>query len=641
MQDENKLTIWGFLKGIVKAIIGAALLLQALLFLIFLIVFMGVITSVMTDAGSGGSGPSVAVPDGAALLLNPNGVLVEQAAESDPFEEALAEAYGSNRPAQVQVHDLTKAIRAAAEDERIDALVLDLGGLMVPSVFSSKMQLVVQEIEAFKESGKPVIAIGDYYSQEQYYIASHADDVFMHDYGAILIYGYGRYRTYYNELLTEKLNVTNHIFRVGTYKSALEPVLRNDMSEEAKEANLAYLNVLWNDYTSTVETARGLEPGTINNYANNASEVIGLADGDLAQTTVNVGLVDQLMSRKDQIDHIKGIVGEDDDEDGFKRVGYRTFLNAIEGDDDTKAPDVAIITAAGTIVDGNAPVGVAAGDRIAGYLKDAREDEDVKAVVLRVDSGGGSAFASEVMRTEVLALQEAGKPVVVSMGSLAASGGYWIAADADEIWAAPTTITGSIGIFGMIQTLENTVSQAGIYSDGVGTTDLSGVLGAGLGPLPQEFSDIMQLSIESGYERFLTIVGEARGFSRDEVDAIAQGRVWIGETAKEIGLVDQLGYFEDAIESAATLAGIQDDYDVVRLETDKTRFEIFLESLSGASVRLGLIESDDLVFGGTAGLEVSGLRRLIAEAQNEAAFYDTFNDPNAIYARCLECEPAR
>ncbi|MCI5047420.1 MAG: signal peptide peptidase SppA [Aquisalinus sp.] len=640
MESENKLTIWGFLKGIVKAVIGAALLLQALLFLIFLIVFMGIITSAMTDAG-GGSSQTAQVPEGAALLLNPRGVLVEQAAEVDPFEEALAEAYGASNPAQIQVHDLTKAIRAAADDERIEALVLDLGGLMVPSVFSSKMQLVVQEIEAFKESGKPVIAIGDYYSQEQYYIASHADDVFMHDYGAILIYGYGRYRTYYNELLTEKLNVTNHIFRVGTYKSALEPVLRNDMSDEAKEANLAYLNVLWNDYTSTVEAARGLAPGTINNYANNAAEVIGLADGDLAQTTVNVGLVDQLMSRKDQIDYIKGIVGEDDDEDGFKRVGYRTFLKSVDDDDDTDAPDVAIITAAGTIVDGNAPVGVAAGDRIADYLKDAREDEDVKAVVLRVDSGGGSAFASEVMRTEVLALQEAGKPVVVSMGSLAASGGYWIAADADEIWAAPTTITGSIGIFGMIQTLENTVSQAGIYSDGVGTTDISGVIGAGLGPLPQEFSDIMQLSIEAGYERFLKIVGEARGFSRDEVDAIAQGRVWIGETAKEIGLVDELGYFEDAIESAATLAGIQDDYDVVRLESSKTRFEMFLESLSGAAVRHGFIKADDALFGGTEGLEVSGLRRLIAEAQNEAAFYDSFNDPNAIYARCLECEPAR
>ncbi|MCI5044715.1 MAG: signal peptide peptidase SppA [Aquisalinus sp.] len=640
MESENKLTIWGFLKGIVKAVIGAALLLQALLFLVLLIVFTGIITGAMSEAG-GGSGQTAQVPEGSALLVNPRGVLVEQAAEVDPFEEALADAYGASNPAEIQVHDLTKAIRAAADDERIEALVLDLGGLMVPSVFSSKMQLIVQEIETFKESGKPVIAVGDYYSQEQYYIASHADEVFMHNYGAILIYGYGRYRTYYNELLTEKLNVTNHIFRVGTYKSALEPVLRNDMSEEAKEANLAYLNVLWNDYTSTVETARGLEPGTINNYANNAAEVIGLADGDLAQTTVNVGLVDQLMTRQEQIDHIKGIVGEDDDEDGFKRVGYRTYLSSVDDDENTDAPDVAIITAAGTIVDGNAPVGVAAGDRIADYLKDAREDEDVKAVVLRVDSGGGSAFASEVMRTEVLALQEAGKPVVVSMGSLAASGGYWIAADADEIWAAPTTITGSIGIFGMIQTLENTVSQAGIYSDGVGTTDLSGVIGAGLGPLPQEFSDIMQLSIEAGYERFLKIVGEGRGFTRDEVDAIAQGRVWIGETAKEIGLVDQLGYFEDAIESAANLAGIQDDYDVVRLESDKTRFEMFLESLSGAAARHGLIKADDVIFGGTEGLEVSGLRRLIAEAQNEAAFYDSFNDPNAIYARCLECEPAR
>ncbi len=640
MADDHKLTFWGFLKGIVKAVIGVALLLQALLFLVLMLAFMGILTGVMSEMGSDGSSTSVSVPQGAALLLNPAGVLVEQAAEQDPFEVALEEAYGTNRPREIAVHDLVTAIRSAAADDRIDALVLDLGGLSIPSIYASKMQMIANEVEVFKDSGKPVIAIGDYYSQEQYYIAAHADEIFMHDYGAIFMYGFGRYRTYYNELLTEKLNVTNHIFRVGTYKSALEPVLRNDMSEPAKEANLAYLNVLWRDYTDTVESARAMEPGAINDFANNTADAISAAGGDLAVAAVNLGLVDELKSRKDQIEYIQDIVGEDKDGDGFKRVGYRTYILGADGEEDGDAPDVAVVTASGTIVDGDEAVGVAAGDRIAGFLKDAREDEDVKAVVLRVDSGGGSAFASEVMRKEILALKEEGKPVVVSMGSLAASGGYWISANADEIWAAPTTITGSIGIFGMIQTLENTVAKAGIYSDGVGTTDLSGIIGAGLGPLPQEFGDVIQLSIEAGYERFLKIVGEARGLSRDEVDAIAQGRVWIGETALEIGLVDNLGYFDDAVAAAADLAGVGDDYDVVRIEDSKTRFEEFLEALGGASVKHGLIKMDEQLFGTTAsGLETSGIRRLLAAARKEAAFYDTFNDPNATYVRCLECEP--
>ncbi len=369
-------------------------------------------------------------------------------------------------------------------------------------------------------------------------------------------------------------------------------------------------------------------------------DYIAQAEGDLAQAAVVAGLVDELRSRKEQLDYLKEIVGADGNGESFKRVGYRTYLFSVNRGHDGSAPNIAVVTAAGPIVDGDAINGVAAGDRIASYLKQAREDEKVKAVVLRVDSGGGSAFASEVMRTEILALQEAGKPVVASFGSVAASGGYWIAANADEIWAAPTTVTGSIGIFGSIQTYENTLAKAGVYTDGVGTSDMSGLMGAGLGPLPEEFSQIMQASIENGYERFLKIVGEARGLSREEVDERAQGRVWIGEKALDLQLVDKLGYLNDAAASAAALAGIEGDYDVVNIETNLTQWQMILDSLAGASVRHGWIKLDEPLFAGQAALlQQTSFTKLFEAAADEAAFLETFNDPNALYMGCMECEP--
>ena len=636
--EHSRLTIWGFFKGLFKILIGLSLFLQSLLFLILMLVIFGVIGSIADGMGGPeGRGPSASVPEGAALVLNPAGVLVEQAAEVDPIEEAFAEAYGQSVQTQVEVHDLVRVIRTAKEDERIKALVLDLGRLQIPSIYASKMHYVADELAAFKESGKPIVAIGDYYSQEQYFLAANADTVLMHDYGNVLIIGYGRYRTYYNSLINN-LKITNHVFRVGTFKSALEPFLLDEMSEPAKEANLAYLDVLWREYATKLEAARGLEAGAVARYVNDMGALLDTVGGDLAQAAVEAGFVDELKSREEQRQYLIDLVGEDKDGDSFKRVGYRAYLSNAQPDEDTGAPDVAVVTAAGTIVDGKQPTGVAGGDTIAALLKKAREDEDVKAVVLRVDSPGGSAFASEVMRKEVLALQEAGKPVVASMGSLAASGGYWISANADEIWAAPTTVTGSIGIFGFFQTFENTAAEIGVNSDGVGTTDLAGVLGAGIGELPQEFSDIIQRSIEQGYDRFLTIVGEGRGMTKAQVDAIGQGRVWIGEVASGNGLVDKIGTYDDAIAAAAALAGIEDNYDVVGVEEKKTRFEMFIENLSGAAVRFGIVSYEDELFGNTLpAYKQQGIRALVQSAKDEIAFYDSFNDPNATYARCLEC----
>ncbi len=628
--DSQNFSVWGFIKGFGKLLIGLLLVLQGIIGLVVLILFVGVISAAMNGvAGSKDAG--VKVPDGAALVLNPNGVLVEQSENVDPFEQALQEAYGANEPSQIEVHDLVRVIREAKDDKRIKAIVLNIGRLSVPASSASKVHYLAAELDAFKESGKEVIAVGDYYSQEQYLLAARANKIYLNDYGNVVLYGYGRYGTYLKSFL-EKLKITSHVFRVGTFKSAVEPFLRDDMSEEAKEANIAYLSVLWDAYASSVEEARGLQSGAVKNYADNLGEIMRSSQGDFAKTALDYGLVDELKSRQDQLALLKETFGEDKDGKSFKRISYRDYLKSLGDIEDGDAPNIAIVTAAGTIVDGEAPEGAAAGgDTVAKYLKKALDDDDVKAVVLRVDSPGGSAFASEVMREGVLALQEAGKPVVVSMGSLAASGGYWIAAPGDEIWAAPTTITGSIGIFGFFTTFEQAAGEFGVYVDGVGTSELAPLLATGIGPLPEAGRDIIQQSIENGYERFMGVVGEGRELDRDYVDSIGQGRVWIGETAKELKLVDNLGSFDDAVAAAARLAKLE-KYDRVEMYEEVNPFEkLFSTSAANAMKAVGLDET-------YARKRQSALRKLVASAEEKVEFFSEFNDPNAAYARCLGCD---
>lgn len=628
--NSSNFSVWGFIKGFGKFFIGGLLVLQGLIGLFFLLMFLGVATQVANGVAGSNDKVSITIPENAALILNPNGVLVEQAEDVDPFDVILEEAYGRNEPTQIEVHDIVAVIREAAGDSRIKGLVLDLGSLQVSPSSASKLHYISSEIQKFKASGKKVIAIGDYYSQEQYMLAANADKIFMNDYGNLVIYGYGRYGTFYSSLL-EKLKLTTHVFRVGTFKSAVEPVLRDDMSEPAKEANLAYLNVLWNAYIETVETARGLPAGSVDNYANNLGDIMKTVKGDFAKAALQEGFVDELVSRAEQQAFLMKEFGADGDEKSYKNVGYRRYLSLIDTNKDGADPNIAVVTASGTIVDGEAPAGQAAGgDTIAGLLKRAREDKNVKAVVLRVDSGGGSAFASDIMRDEILALKEAGKPLVVSMGSLAASGGYWIAADADEIWAAPTTITGSIGIFGVFYTFEQIAAEWGVHVDGVGTTSLAPIMATGIGPLPENVADIIQQSIENGYDRFLNVVGTGRGLERDYVDSIGQGRVWIGESAKELKLVDNLGTIDDAVASAAKLAGIE-KYDVVDMLEKQTPFE---KILSNFSVQAATMIGDDTLRSTAS----SPIGTLVKAAEDQLEFFEEFNDPNAAYARCLSCE---
>ncbi len=631
MSHESGFSVWGFIKGFGKLIIGVLLLLQGLIGLVVLLLFVGVLVSVANGVAGNAEKPQVSIPDEAALVINPNGVLVEQAAEVDPFEAIVEEAYGVDQPTQIEVHDLVRVVRKAKDDKRIKGIVLNLGNLEIPSYSASKAHYLSAELSKFRESGKKIIAVGDYYSQDQYMIAATADEIHMNDYGSVIIYGYGRYGLYLKSFL-EKLKITSHVFRVGTFKSAVEPFLRDDMSPEAEAANRAFLDVLWREYVGKIEGARGLQQGAVENYANNFGDVLRSANGSFAQAALETGLVDKLNSRAEQREFLMTEFGKDKDEKSFKKVNYRRYLSSLDDKKDGDNPNIAVITASGTIVDGEAPLGEAAGgDTIAKLLRKAREDENVKAVVLRVDSPGGSAFASDIIRDELLAIKASGKPVVASMGSLAASGGYWISAAADEIWAAPTTITGSIGIFGYFNTFEEAAAHWGIYTDGVGTTNLSPILATGIGPLPENVADIIQQSVEHGYDRFLTVVSEGRDLEKDYIDSVGQGRVWIGEAATELKLVDSIGGLDESIAAAARLAEIE-DFDVVEMTEQKTPFEKILSGLSASAVQvLGVDTVSSL-------RKTPTLAKVAGKVEEQIEFFGEFNDPNAVYARCLACE---
>lgn len=626
--EENKSGVWGFIKGFGKLIIGALLVLQGLVGLAMLVLFISFFVAI--SSGFNGGKAVLSVPKDAALLLNPNGVLVEEAEMKDPIELALAEAYGASEPQQIEVGEMARVIREAATDDRIKGIVLDLSRLYIAPISASKAHYLAAAIEAFKTSGKKVYSVGDFYSQEQYLIAAHADEIYMHDKGSLVLVGYGSYGAFMKSFL-DKMLVTAHVFRVGTYKAAVEPFLRDDMSPEAKEANQAFLGSMWKSYVANVEAARKLPAGSIDSFSNGLNDILRGSGGDFAAAALKQKLVDHLASRPEQLAAMQAAFGKDESGDSFKHVEYHSYLAAIGPEKDGADPNVAIITAAGSIVDGEAPSGVAAGgDTIASYLKKALDDENVKAVVLRVDSPGGSSFASEIIRDGVIALKEAGKPVVVSMGSLAASGGYWISAPADQIFASPTTVTGSIGIFAFFPTFEKAAQHWGVTVDGVGTTALSSIYSAGVGPLEENVADIFQQSVEDGYNDFLTIVAEGRKLDPAYVDQIGQGRVWIGEQAIGLKLVDQMGDIDEAVAAAAKLANLE-TYDRVEMRETINPFELMF---GHAAARLAAMAGYD---GTSVYARNSVFRKAVSSVKSQIEYLDEFNDPNALYARCVAC----
>ncbi|TVQ41795.1 MAG: signal peptide peptidase SppA [Wenzhouxiangella sp.] len=597
--------------------------LTALRMAVFNILFLVVLALVIGLIIRGGD-KLVIEPD-TTLVLAPVGIIVEEYTGS-PIERAIQEALGQDVP-ETRLRDLLAVLDQAAEDDRITQVLIDVDRLF--GMGTGTMRELNEAFARFRESGKPIVAYGGFMTQGQYFLASQADEIWLDHEGAILIEGYSRFRNYYRDGL-DRLGVEVNLFQTGDYKSAMEPWQRSDMSEADREASLHFLAGLWREYLEMVASNRGMPVAVLVELVENFSDYLTEAEGNFGELALEKGLVDRLVSRPElRAEMIRR--GAPDDNGSFRQVAHGAFLQPempkiMPGD------QVAVIVAEGLITEGNQPPGTIGSESTSRKIRQAARDDNVKAVVLRVNSGGGSAFASEIIRREINALRDAGKPVVVSMGNVAASGGYWIAMGADEIWANPATVTGSIGVIGFFPTFEETLSRIGIHTDGVGTTPLAGAFRADRA-LNAELRSILDTFINAAYRDFLALVAEHRQMSVEAVREVAQGRVWTGSQALEFGLVDQLGGLEEAIASAARIAGLGEDFQVRYVEPELTGWQQFLAEMgASALLRAGLEPGMSRLFN----VLPAGLRQNIAE-DLALVFEATQAGRPGIMAHCL-CE---
>lgn len=551
-----------------------------LLFLLFVIIVISIMTS-------GGVKP---IGEKTALVLELKGDLVEQYQSS--FQDTVLDSVGGDSKRSVRLRDLLRVLDAAAKDKNIGTVVLlldqmDGGGL-------AQLREIGAAIDRVKAAGKKVVAWGGTYDQKRYLVASHADEVYVHPMGMVLIEGFGARRNYYRDAL-DKLGVTVNLIKVGTYKSFAEPYIANGPSEAAREADSFLYNALWQDYTAQVEKNRKLPAGSVAKWIETLPQQMEAAGGNAAKVAQGARLVDGLKTR----DEIRAMLAKrgawDERIKSFRQVGYQDYLARHEPKPFGDA--VGVIVASGNITEGTSGPGVVGGLTTANLIRQAREDEQVKAVVLRVDSPGGSAYGSELIRRELELTRAAGKPVVVSMGSVAASGGYWISMAADEVIADPATITGSIGVFTILPTAEKVSDKLGIHTAGVTTTWLADAYNP-LRPIDPRFSSLIQSSINHVYSEFTTKAAAARKTTAAKIDEVGQGRVWTGAQAKERGLVDRLGGYRDALASAAKRAKLGADYRVDYIERPVSRIERFLNMMGASTaqavniqVKLGLMEA--------------------------------------------------
>lgn len=567
--------------------------------------------------------PVPTVPTKSALILNISGPVVEQSSYVNPMDSVTGSLFGQDLPRENVLFEIVDTIRHAKDDSKVSGIVLALSDM--PETNLTKLRYIAKALNEFKASGKPIYAVGDMYNQSQYYLASYADKIYLSPDGAVMLKGYSAYSMYYKTLL-ENLDVNTHVFRVGTYKSAIEPFVRDNMSEAAKESASRWLGQLWGSYIDDVASNRQLPPDALTPDMDKFLALLKKNNGDLAALSLNVGLVDTLATRQQVRKALVEVFGSNG-EDSYNHVDYYQYLTTMAPNFNLANDDIAVVVASGAIMDGSQPRGTVGGDTIAALLRQARTDDKVKAVVLRVDSPGGSAFASEVIRNEVDALKEAGKPVVVSMSSLAASGGYWISMSADSIVAQPTTLTGSIGIFSVITTFEKGLNKLGIYTDGIGTSPFSDV-GITTG-LSDGAAEAFQMGIEHGYSRFIGLVSQSRDIPLQQVDDIAQGRVWTGQDALNLGLIDKIGDFDDAVALAAQLADIE-QYNVYWVEEPLSPAQQFIQDvMSQVQVELGFDVSSYLP---------SALQPVANKMLQDADMLQSFNDPKGYYAFCLNCQ---
>ena len=559
-----------------------------LVFFGLLFVFLAVMAAVMASGG----GNTKPLHERTTLVIAPEGKLVEQFS-TDPLTRALAKSMG-DKSGEVQLRDLLRAIDAARDDKKIERVFLDVDKLQA-SGFAS-MREVAAALARLRASGKQVVAFGENLDQSQYLLAAQANEVYLDPMGSLLLEGLGRYRQYFRQGLQEKLGVDVHLFRVGEYKSAAEPYILDAASKDAKEADLFWMNDVWQRYLSDIAAARKLDAAQLAAGIDALPDGIAATGGDIAKLALQQKLVDGLKTEEDVDDLLtqRGVADKDAD-GGFRQVSlddYLAQLDARRNPLDERA-QVAVVVAEGEIAGGEQPAGKVGGVSTSALLRQARDEDKVKAVVLRVDSPGGEVFASEQIRREVDALKKAGKPVVVSMGDLAASGGYWISMDADRIYADPSTISGSIGIFGLVPNFARTLDKLGVHTDGVGTTRYAGAFDV-TRPLDPQVGQMIQSVIDKGYADFTGRVAAARGKPVEQVDAIARGRVWSGAQAKERGLVDEFGGLQDAVADAARRVKLAEGkYRVRYVEKVATPFSQFLGGFAGSRVGGALLKDSD------------------------------------------------
>lgn len=561
-----------------------------------------------------------------ALLLDISGVIVDKPDSSQRFSKLSRQLLGasSDRLQENSLFDIVNTIRQAKDDRNITGIVMDLknfAGGDQPS-----MQYIGKALKEFRDSGKPVYAIGENYSQGQYYLASFANKIWLSPQGVVDLHGFATNGLYYKSLL-DKLKVSTHVFRVGTYKSAVEPFIRDDMSPAAREADSRWIGELWQNYLNTVAANRQITAQQVFPGAQGVLDGLTKTGGDTAKYALDNKLVDALASSAEIEKALTKEFGWSKADKNYRAISYYDY--ALKTPADT-GDSIGVVFANGAIMDGEETQGNVGGDTTAAQIRDARLDPKVKAIVLRVNSPGGSVTASEVIRSELAAARAAGKPVVVSMGGMAASGGYWISTPANYIVANPSTLTGSIGIFGVITTVENSLDSIGVHTDGVSTSPLADV--SITKALPPEAQQMMQLSIENGYKRFITLVADSRNSTPEQIDKIAQGHVWTGQDAKANGLVDSLGDFDDAVAKAAELAKMK-QWHLEYYVDEPTFFDKVMDNMSG-SVRAMLPDTLQAML-------PAPLASVASTVKSESDKLAAFNDPQNRYAFCLTCANVR
>lgn len=616
-------TLWRFIAGFFKWTWRVLNFVREMVLNLFFIFLVLVGVGIWMQIGNGNNSEQTAR---GALLLDISGVIVDKPSTNHRLGALGRQLFGasSDRLQENSLFDIVNAIRQAKDDRNITGIVLDLKNFT--GADQPSMRYIGKALREFRDSGKPVFAVGENYSQGQYYLASFANKIWLSPQGQVDLHGFATNGLYYKTLL-DKLKVSTHVFRGGTYKSAVEPFIRDDMSPAAREADSRWIGELWQNYLHTVSANRQISPQQLFPGAQAIIDGLTSVGGDTAKYALDHKLVDALASSADVEKALTKQFGWSKTENNYRAISYYDYSLKTPAD---TGGTIAVIFANGAIMDGEETPGNVGGDTTASQIRDARLDPKVKAIVLRINSPGGSVNASEVIRAELAAARAAGKPVVVSMGGMAASGGYWISTPANYIVASPSTLTGSIGIFGVINTVENSLSSIGVHSDGVSTSPLADIsMTKALSP---EVQQMMQLSIEYGYKRFITLVADARKRTPEQIDKIAQGHVWTGEDAKANGLVDSLGDFDDAVAKAAELAKLK-QWHLDYYQDEPTVLDMVMDSMTG-SVRAMLPEAIQAMLPAPL---VSAANTVKAEGDKLAAF----NDPQNRYAFCLTCANVR